>query len=97
MWFQALVAVIQILPSLVEVVGVLTKQVEPESPHGGGASQKDAVVGVIKAGINASDAFARDGEVLNKAEKDAVVLVADQTVDLIVGMYNAVGTFKKSS
>ena len=95
MWLQALVAVIQVLPALVETIGALTKEVEKESPVGGGEAQKEAVVGLVKASVDATDKFSDDGPVMSQAEKDAVVEVAGKATDLMVGLYNTVGTFKQ--
>ena len=95
MWLNALVAVIQVLPSLVETIGALTKEVEKESPTGGGQAQKDAVVGLVKASVDATDKFMTDGPMMSQAEKDAVIEVAGKATDLMVGLYNTVGTFKK--
>jgi hypothetical protein len=94
---QGVLAVIQVLPTLVDTIMVLTKKVEEESPSGGGEAQKAAVVGVVKAGVNAADKFAVDGEMLDQATKDAIVEVAGETVDVVVGMYNTIGTFKHGS
>lgn len=97
MWLQGVLAVIQVLPALVETIGMLTKQVEKESPAGGGEAQKQAVVGLVKASVDAADKFDPDGEMLNQQTKEAIVQVAGEATDLIVGMYNAVGTFKHGS
>jgi hypothetical protein len=94
---QGIIAVIQVLPTLVETIALLTKQVEPESPVGGGEAQKKAVVGLVKAGVDAAEKFDPDGKLMSQQEKDAIVEVAGQSVDLMVGLYNTVGTFKKGS
>ena len=94
---QGVLAVIQVLPTLVETIRVITKQLEEDSPEGGGEAQKAAVVGMVKASVNAADRFAEDGEMLDQATKDAIVEVAGEATDLVVGMYNAIGTFKKPS
>ena len=92
---QGVLAVIQVLPTLVETIRVITKQLEEDSPEGGGEAQKAAVVGMVKASVNAADKFSEDGEMLDQATKDAIVEVAGEATDLVVGMYNAIGTFKK--
>lgn len=94
---QGVLAVIQVLPTLVETIRVITKQLEEDSPEGGGEAQKAAVVGMVKASVNAADRFAEDGEMMDQATKDAIVEVAGEATDLVVGMYNAIGTFKKAS
>lgn len=94
MWVQGLLAAIQVLPALVETIALLTKQVEPESPSGGGEAQKKAVVGLVKAGVEAADKFDPDGQLMSQAEKDAIVDVAGQATDLMVDLYNTVGTFR---
>jgi hypothetical protein len=95
MWIQGLLAVIQVLPSLVEAVGKLTKDAEAISPVGGGAAQKQAVVGLVKAGVEAADKFDKDGELMSEKQKEAIVGIAGEATDLMVGLYNATGTFKK--
>lgn len=97
MWVQGLLAVIQVLPALVETIGKLTKEVEQESPVGGGPVQKEAVVGLVRAGVQAADKFAPDGELMSDLEKQAIIEVAGEATDLMVGLYNATGTFKKAS
>lgn len=94
MVLQGVLAAIQVLPVLVETIMVLTKKVEPESPGGGGEAQKKAVVGVVKAGVEAADKFHPDGQLMSQAEKDAIVDVSGQVVDLVVDLYNTVGTFQ---
>lgn len=94
---QGVIAVIQVLPTLVDTIRVITKQLEEDSPVGGGAAQKAAVVGMVKASVNAADKLAADGEMMSQAEKDAIVDVAGEATDLMVGLYNTIGTFKKSS
>ena len=94
---KGVIAVIQVLPTLVETIRVITKQLEEDSPVGGGEAQKAAVVGMVKASVNAADKLAPDGEALSQAEKDAIVQVAGEATDVVVGMYNAIGTFKHSS
>ena len=96
MWIQGVLAVIQILPTLVDTIAKLTKQVEPESPVGGGEAQKRAVVGLVEAGVNAADKFDPDGQLMTDQEKKAIVEVAGRATDLMVGLYNATGTFTKS-
>lgn len=94
---QGVLTVIQLLPTLLETIRVVTKQLEEESPSGNGDVQKEAVVGMVRASVNAADKFAEDGEMLDQGTKDAIVYVAGEATDLIVGMYNTIGTFKKSS
>lgn len=96
MWVNALIAIVQVLPALVETIGLLTKQVEQDSPVGGGQAQKEAVVGLVKAGVEAADKVSPDGEMMTQQEKDAIVYVAGEATDLMVGMYNTIGVFKKS-
>lgn len=94
---QGVLAVIQILPTVVDTVMVLTRRLEEESPEGGGEAQKAAVVGMVKASVDAADKFAVDGEALDQATKDAIVQVAGEATDVVVGMYNAIGTFRHGS
>lgn len=94
---QGLLTVIQVLPTLVSTIKTVVKTLEDESPIGGGEAQKAAVIGMVKASVNASDKFAEDGELMSQAEKDAIVYVAGETTDVMVGMYNAIGTFKHGS
>lgn len=97
MWVQGVLAVIQILPCLVETIGKLTKEAEIESPVGGGQAQKDTVVGLVRAGVQAADKFDKDGELMSDQQKEAIVGIAGEATDLLVGLYNATGTFKKST
>lgn len=93
---QGIIAVLQLTPTVIEAVRVITKTLEEESPIGGGAAQKEVVVGVIREGLNVADKFDPDGKALSDEEKAAVVQVAGKATDLMVGLYNTVGTFKKS-
>lgn len=97
MWIPAILAIAQLIPVIAKTVGILTKQVEPESPVGGGAAQKQAVVGLVKAGMDAADKLTPDGEVMTPREKEVVVEIADKATDLMVDLYNATGTFTKSN
>jgi|SRR5687767_3401101 len=96
MWISAIMALIQIIPTIAQTVAVLTKQVEPESPVGGGEAQKKAVVGLVQAGIDAADKLTPDGELMTPQEKEAVIEITDKAVDLMVDLYNTTGTFTKS-
>lgn len=94
---QGVIAVIQVLPMLLNTIRVMTTQLEEDSPEGGGLAQKDVILGMLRAVLDTSDKFAQDGEMLSPVVKDAIMQVAGTTVDLVVGLYNTIGTFKKSS
>lgn len=96
MWITAVLAIAQLIPVIAKTVGVLAKQLEPESPVGGGAAQKQAVVGLVRAGMDAADKLTPDGEAMTAQEKEVVIEIADKATDLMVDLYNATGTFTKS-
>lgn len=94
-WMALVPAILQLLPSVVKVVSELTKDVENEVGGGNGEAKKAAVVGMVKAGMNAADQVAEDGELINPQEKQAIELLAGEAVDVLVGLQNTVGVFKK--
>lgn len=92
-WFATLI--IQFLPMLFETIQVLTKGAEDSCPgEDCGPAKKAVVVKLVQAGINASDQFAKDGELLTADQKAALCGMVGEAVDVVVEMQNAVGTFK---
>ena len=96
MWVQGLMIGLQFIPELVKAVAILTKQIEPESPVGGGDVQKNTVKGLIRTGIQAADKFDEDGDLIDDRKQEAILGMADRTIDLMVDLYNVTGTFSKS-
>lgn len=100
MWplvIQGAITIMQLLPSVLNAVRVMSKGLEEESPSGGGDVQKEVLIGVVREGLDAADKLAPDGQALSQGEKEAIIQVAGKATDLMVGMYNTLGVFKKTN
>jgi hypothetical protein len=95
-WFGGIIAALQVLPALIETITALTAQVEHESPAKSGAAKKAAVMGMVSAGLAVSDQFDDEGTLTSERQKAAIVKLAGEATDVVVGLRNAVGAFSKS-
>ena len=81
--------VLGIIPAIVAMVKDLVK--EFETPGASGPDKKNAVLAVVKAGLDAL------GQMGVKAPATIVLTVADYVIDAVVAGFNLVGVFTKKA